>query len=1420
MSSSHDRGPSHAHDTPPPPRGSGPPRSHRRRGRRIAAVLAATTILLVVGLVVVALVMVPDWIARRIEAQIDARVRLDGWWIGPNGVGLTNLILEPLTPPVDAQDGDRIVAVDSIALQGRWGDLLAGRLSSTVLTLSGVKTTLRFDEEGHLLSPLPAFRESLDPQTDFTPPALIRLERADLTLIQGSRSEHFQPVALEATPGPRGWSLVGGLENERLGTWTLDGFINEDFSTIRLTARGRSIPLHRIYPTLPLAPPEIWDDFQPLSSLQSMLLEIVWDGSDGDAAGGENQGELSYRIEADLTESSWSFPRAAMTGRARDGGLLITPTTIELRSVTLDTLGGQLKVGGTLDLSRNPSPGTVRLSAINLDLQRVPDTWGLERFATSGRLSGEATVKLLWDDQGFDFTGSQGQAEIRNALIQNTPVRNLRVTLTAKDRQLTFDQGQTAPIASGEGWFLRLPETVQTQIKLDKVDLGRLARIAAGVGLDPGLAIQGRVSVEAKAVIPLRDLGDWTRYGLDGSIRLIEGQFDDLKLGPVTARVKLNDGLLELDDVVGTILDDHTQPNHTPHHTNIHINTDNNPRIKIDANTHAKANAATKDREPPRNGFHVAIRASLKPNGRATIDLATRETPLPPGFLPGFTGRVSMIGQGSAPMTSLSNPSAWQAALEIKDANVSPPSLLASWTRQPLNAAAKLRLDQGQLVLEQARVLWAGQPLNGSGELGLTAPYNFTLRLTLTDWDVPRLAAQLAPQLAARRPEGQISATVDLTGRLDPPLVTTQGRALATQARLEGRALGPVSVAWRPLERVVENANPGTPATIASENLDPARSLAIEAELLGASWSLTAGPIATASKPDGEAPPRLDPAAVPASSPSPRWWSLVGTFRNLDVSRVALMARGDPPPHAGVTSAPLAGIASGSFRLVTDGGLPKGRLRIVANPLQFDALTLRAVDLNAVLSSDSLRYELSGDTLQGRFELRGDLPFNAEEAALALDGPKTASIRASELALGELLAVTGQSEILRKLTGRVNVAANLHLDLQTLSVRTGTVAEARDLGWDGSPPLGWIRATARSSPDRWRLDPLVGQFAGGKLVGNGEGNQRADGVWMNRLDLTLNQGDLSQLMTAFVDPSWGNRVKGRVNLDVRSRSVGSTWTGNGFVEAPQTRIASFPLNNARIEFDWRFGLEMVPPPLQITARRFAGSLAGGSVVGDFDWRSSGLPQSQLLDLNARFTEMNLAVLARSLPELPGNASGVLNGTLKLKQANERLSGDLNAELRQAMLFELPVFSQISDRVGLNRVGVFERGRLTSRIVTNGLLVESLELQGPVVQMAVTGTVGFDRRLDLEVLVSNNQIVTELSRVLIPRLPVINRLAGEGVGVLDNIIGVLSEQLLKFRVTGTLDDPRVTPDPTIRVTPRAARFFSELLNLPRNLIPLP
>src|SRR6185312_6926194 len=107
----------------------------------------------------------------------------------------------------------------------------------------------------------------------------------------------------------------------------------------------------------------------------------------------------------------------------------------------------------------------------------------------------------------------------------------------------------------GKGGGLRLPRTISTKIELADVDLSTILEKARKFGIVIPVPIAGRFSLKATATIPLDSLRDLKGYVFRGDATLTGASIDHVDLGLLSAHLEFVDGVLDLSDIRGQLVE-------------------------------------------------------------------------------------------------------------------------------------------------------------------------------------------------------------------------------------------------------------------------------------------------------------------------------------------------------------------------------------------------------------------------------------------------------------------------------------------------------------------------------------------------------------------------------------------------------------------------------------------------------------------------------------------------------------------------------------------------------------------------------------------------------------------------------------------------------------------------------------------------
>jgi hypothetical protein len=299
------------------------------------------------------------------------------------------------------------------------------------------------------------------------------------------------------------------------------------------------------------------------------------------------------------------------------------------------------------------------------------------------------------------------------------------------------------------------PTYLDVDLNLQDVDLTQLVQ---KLKLNLPYTLTGRLTFQVHASIPINTAGDMKAYRLRGTAKLPHFNVAGLEMTDVTARVRYDNGVLDLEELHGHL-----------------------PRPK----------------DPKKAGkFDGDARAQVVPQGDLRAALHLEQVPLDmvlsllPKTMDQATGSLSGTLQARAPIASLSDPATWHGSATLTAPSIDVYGLALR------NASANVKVDQGRATLSTLKADVQGMPLTGEGELRLRDAYPFKGDVHLGRTDLAalnRLAPSLRPPLAIKG-SAQLDGTV--TGTLKPFALDTTGTARARDLVAEGLKVDDLSFRW------------------------------------------------------------------------------------------------------------------------------------------------------------------------------------------------------------------------------------------------------------------------------------------------------------------------------------------------------------------------------------------------------------------------------------------------------------------------------------------------------------------------------------------------------------------------------------------------------------------------------------------------
>jgi hypothetical protein len=253
--------------------------------------------------------------------------------------------------------------------------------------------------------------------------------------------------------------------------------------------------------------------------------------------------------------------------------------------------------------------------------------------------------------------------------------------------------------------------------------------------------------------------------------------------------------------------------------------------------------------------------------------------------------------------------------------------------------------------------------------------------------------------------------------------------------------------------------------------------------------------------------------------------------------------------------------------------------------------------------------------------------------------------------------------------------------------------------------------------------------------------------------------------------------------------------------------------------------ELFPDHLQVKKLEAAG--LGGTISG------SGTMATRAPNLFSGTVfgdRLSLAMIG-SLPVFASSTPKTLNG-LESVQANfsgsdsvgDKSAADLfeaegQVEVFDGRFWDVPVFAGMVNKtkVGRDALTVAE-GAALFRIEHRQVELQNAAVNAPLLGMNGLGTIGFDGRLDLDVVAA--PLADWRDQAKKSGIPVVSDVAGDILGALQKVVNTATGTLLyEFHVTGTASQPVIDAIPAPILTKTAAMVFHRMLNEPDKSRPL-
>jgi hypothetical protein len=293
---------------------------------------------------------------------------------------------------------------------------------------------------------------------------------------------------------------------------------------------------------------------------------------------------------------------------------------------------------------------------------------------------------------------------------------------------------------------------------LDDVDLGDVVR---RFGLKLPVAVEGRLSCQVQATLPLDKPEDTKAYRIRGTARLSRLNLAGIEMADVRTRLHYADGVLQLDELSGQL----PRPRR--------------PGVAAAAGTFT---GSARYQMVPAGELRGQLRVEGVP-----LDVVLNRLPRAAGQANGdLSGRVEF----RAPPGKLNDPAGWEATGALTSESV---RLYGLTLRK---ASAGLKLRKGVVGVQALKADLEGAPLTGTAALHLDKSYRYQAQLELARADLgalQRLLPDLRPPVAVR---GRLGIRAEVRGTLSPATATVAGTAEATELHVDQVRVDALTCRW------------------------------------------------------------------------------------------------------------------------------------------------------------------------------------------------------------------------------------------------------------------------------------------------------------------------------------------------------------------------------------------------------------------------------------------------------------------------------------------------------------------------------------------------------------------------------------------------------------------------------------------------
>lgn len=189
-------------------------------------------------------------VSERFGSAIGMPVEVSEINVGDDNSSFRFRVLDPGDPKAE------VLTVHSASADVSAADLMTGRVSPSALSVRGMALTLRANEKGEVLTPLPAL-----PGTAGAFPDVVIADGHFYVRQEGRPDFSVHGANLKLEPAGTVVALTGTVNDPQWGEWSLRGELLRETRTGWVELTSASAPLDpELLASVPFAPPHLFDD--------------------------------------------------------------------------------------------------------------------------------------------------------------------------------------------------------------------------------------------------------------------------------------------------------------------------------------------------------------------------------------------------------------------------------------------------------------------------------------------------------------------------------------------------------------------------------------------------------------------------------------------------------------------------------------------------------------------------------------------------------------------------------------------------------------------------------------------------------------------------------------------------------------------------------------------------------------------------------------------------------------------------------------------------------------------------------------------------------------------------------------------------------------------------------------------------------